>query len=149
MSPNDNSDWFSKQSSMVKKVVSMMPAHFQVSYKNTIPNRKNFIVCSSEIFYIPRRYVSDFVDLVNLVGDLEIHHKVAIPMFFLALDSPQNFDWVLSTMVYEEESPSTNSSSLYSAQVPVVHPWSVSSEQDFIKLIRRMAEGDPLLLELV
>ncbi|XP_062002848.1 probable glycosyltransferase STELLO1 [Rosa rugosa] len=149
VSPNDNSDWFSKQASMVKKVVSMMPAHFQVSYKNTIPSHKSFIVCSSEILYIPRRFISDFVDLVNLVGDLEIHHKVAIPMFFLALDSPQNFDSVLSTMVYEEESASTNSSSLYSAQVPAVHPWSVSSEQDFIKLIRTMAEGDPLLMELV
>lgn len=149
VSPNDNSDWFSKQASMVKKVVSTMPVHFQVSYKNTVTSGKSFIVCSSEVFYIPRRFISDFVDLVNLVGNLEIHQKVAIPMFFLAIDSPQNFDSVLRTMVYEEQSPSTNSSSLYSAQVPAVHPWSVSSEQDFIKLIRTMAEGDPLLMELV
>ncbi|KAK9921968.1 hypothetical protein M0R45_030459 [Rubus argutus] len=149
VSPNDSSDWFSKQAIMVKKVVSTMPVQFQVSYKNTVTSGKSFIVCSSEVFYIPRRFISDFVDLVNLVGNLEIHHKVAIPMFFLAIDSPQNFDSVLGTMVYEEQSPSINSSSLYSAQVPAVHPWSVSSEQDFIKLIRTMAEGDPLLMELV
>lgn len=134
---------------MVKKVVSMMPVHFQVSYKNSVTSGKSITVCSSEVFYIPRRFVADFADLFNLVGNQEIHHKVAIPMFFLAIDSPQNFDSVFSTMIYEEQPPSTNSSSLYSAKVPAVHPWNVSSEQDFIKLIRTMAEGDPLLMELV
>ncbi|KAM1109602.1 hypothetical protein ACFX13_009139 [Malus domestica] len=150
VSTKDNSEeWFSKQAGMVKKVVSMMPVHFQVSYKNSVTSRKSVTLCSSEVFYIPRRFVADFVDLVNLVGNLEIHYKVAIPMFFQALDSPQNFDSVLSTMIYEEQLPSTNSSSLYSAKVPAVHPWSVTSEQEFIKLIRVMAEGDPLLMELV
>lgn len=149
VSTKDNSDWFSKQAGMVKKVVSMMPVHFQVSYKNSVTSGKSITVCSSEVFYIPRRFVADFTDLFNLVGNLEIHHKVAIPMFFLAIDSPQNFDSVFSTMIYEEQPPSTNSSSLYSAKVPAVHPWNVSSEQDFIKLIRTMAEGDPLLMELV
>ncbi|KAM2437135.1 hypothetical protein EV1_014209 [Malus domestica] len=149
VSTNDNSDWFSKQAGMVKKVVSMMPVHFQVSYKNSVTSHKSITICSSEVFYIPRRFVADFVDLVNLVGNLEIHHKVAIPMFFQAIDSPQNFDSVLSTMIYEEQPPSTNSSSLYSAKVPAVHPCNVTSEQEFIKLIRVMAEGDPLLMELV
>ncbi|KAB2631294.1 hypothetical protein D8674_008813 [Pyrus ussuriensis x Pyrus communis] len=150
VSTKDNpEEWFSKQAGMVKKVVSTMPVHFQVGYKNSVTSRKSVTLCSSEVFYIPRRFVADFVDLVNLVGNLEIHYKVAIPMFFQALDSPQNFDSVLSTMIYEEQRPSTNSSSLYSAKVPAVHPWSVTSEQEFIKLIRVMAEGDPLLMELV
>ncbi|XP_009349887.2 probable glycosyltransferase STELLO2 [Pyrus x bretschneideri] len=150
VSTKDNpEEWFSKQAGMVKKVVSTMPVHFQVGYKNSVTSRKSVTLCSSEVFYIPRRFVADFVDLVNLVGNLEIHYKVAIPMFFQALDSPQNFDSVLSTMIYEEQLPSTNSSSLYSAKVPAVHPWSVTSEQVFIKLIRVMAEGDPLLMELV
>ena len=43
---------------------------------------------------------SDFVELVNLVGDLEIHQKVAIPMFFVSLDSPQNFDPVLVSFLF-------------------------------------------------
>ncbi|KAK2454357.1 putative glycosyltransferase STELLO2 [Trifolium repens] len=145
---DNNADWLSQQASMVQKVVSMMPAHFQVNYKETSNNDKNLLLCSSEIFYVPQRLVSDFVELVNLVDNLEIHQKVAIPMFFVSMDSPQNFDPVLDTTIYKQKPP-TNSSTLYSAKVPAVHPWSVSSEQEFIKLIRIMAEGDPLLMELV
>jgi len=144
----DSSDWLSQQASMVQKVVSTMPAHFQVSYKETSDNDKNLLLCSSEVFYVPQRLVSDFVELVSLVGNLEIHQKVAIPMLFVSLDSPQNFDPVLDSMIYKQNPPA-NSTTLYSAKVPAVHPWSVSSEQDFIKLIRIMAEGDPLLMELV
>lgn len=133
---------------MVKKVVETMPAHFQVNYKDSMKDHKNVIVCNSEVFYVPRHFAPDFIDLVNLVGDLDIHHKIAIPMFFLAMDSPQNFDPVFSTMKYKQKLQS-NSTTFYSAEVPAVHPWNVSSEQDFIKLIRIMAAGDPLLLELV
>uniref|UniRef100_A0A2N9F3M7 Uncharacterized protein n=1 Tax=Fagus sylvatica TaxID=28930 RepID=A0A2N9F3M7_FAGSY len=149
VSTNGNSDWFSKQADMVNKVVSSMQVHLQVNYKESITDGQSITICSSEVFYIPRRFVADFVELVNLVGSLEIHQKVAIPMFFLSMDSPQNFDPVLSTMIYKKEPPTNNSSTLYSAQAAAIHPWNVSSEQDFIKLIRIMAEGDPLLMELV
>ncbi|CAL0317072.1 unnamed protein product [Lupinus luteus] len=149
VSTSDKSDrWISHQASMVQKVVSMMPAQYQVSYKETIGNDKNLLICSSEVFFVPRRFISDFVDLVNLVGDLEIHQTVAIPMLFVSMDSQQNFDSVLDTTIYKQNHH-TNASTLYSAKVPAVHPLNVSSEQDFIKLIRIMAEGDPLLMELV
>ncbi|KAL5745575.1 hypothetical protein ACOSP7_026721 [Xanthoceras sorbifolium] len=148
VSTNGNSDWYLKQAEMVKKVVSTMPAHFQVNYKEAVRSEQTLIICNSEIFYIPQHFAADFVDLVNLVGNLEMHYKVAIPMFFLSMDSPQNFDSLLSTMIYKRKQPSANSTTLYSAQAPAVHPWSVSSEQEFIKLIRVMAEGDPLLMEL-
>lgn len=133
---------------MVQKVVSTMPAHFQVNYKETSNNDKNLLLCSSEVFYVPQRLISDFVELVNLVDNLEIHQKVAIPMFFVSMDSPQNFDPILDSTIYKKNPPK-NSSTIYLAKVPAVHPWSVSSEQEFIKLIRIMAEGDPLLMELV
>ncbi|KAH7557213.1 hypothetical protein JRO89_XS11G0076000 [Xanthoceras sorbifolium] len=148
VSTNGNSDWYLKQAEMVKKVVSTMPAHFQVNYKEAVRSEQTLIICNSEIFYIPQHFAADFVDLVNLVGNLEMHYKVAIPMFFLSMDSQQNFDSLLSTMIYKRKQPSANSTTLYSAQAPAVHPWSVSSEQEFIKLIRVMAEGDPLLMEL-
>lgn len=141
-------EWHSKQAEMVKKIVNTMPAHFQVNYKEATKIDQDLTICSSELFFIPKRFVDDFADLVALVGDLEIHHKVATPMFFLAMDSPQNFDPVLNTMIYKKKSPPANST-FYSAQAPAVHPWSVSSEQEFIKLIRVMAAGDPLLMELV
>lgn len=129
--------------------MSMMPVHFQVSHKQSVASEKSLTICSSELFFVPRRFVADFLDLLGLVGDLELHHKVAIPLFFTAMDSVQNFDPVLSTTSYREKPPPTNSSTIYSVHVPAVHPWNVSSEQDFIKLVRIMAEGDPLLAELV
>ncbi|KAB5519507.1 hypothetical protein DKX38_023826 [Salix brachista] len=148
VSTNRNTDWYAKQAEMVKNVVGSMPVHFQVNYKGAMKSDQSLVIGSSDIFYIPQHFVTDFVDLVGLVGDLDIHQKVAIPMFFMSMDSPQNFDSVLSTMVYKRKPPPDNST-LYSAQAPAVHPWNVSSEQDFIKLIRIMAEGDPLLMELV
>ena len=147
MSTNGNTGWYAKQAEMVRKVVGSMPVHFQVNYKEAMKSDQSLVIGSSEIFYIPQQLVTDFVDLVGLVCDLNIHQKVAIPMFFMSMDSPQNFDSVLSTMVYKPKPPPANST-FYSAQAPAVHPWNVSSEQDFIKLTRIMAEGDPLLMEL-
>lgn len=133
---------------MVKKVVATMPVHFQVSYKESVKSDMTLTICSSEVFYIPRRSVADYIDLVNLIGHLDMHQKVAIPMIFLAMDSSDNFDSIFHSMVYKRKQPS-NSSTFYSPEAPAVHPWNVSSEQDFIKLIRIMAAGDPLLMELV
>ncbi|KAF3666552.1 hypothetical protein T459_13634 [Capsicum annuum] len=144
----NQSDWFVKQADAVKKVVATMPVHLQVNYKETTKGDDTLTICNSEIFYVPRRFVSDFVDLVNLVGKLDMHHKVAVPMFFTAMDSPQNFDSVLNSMVYKNKPPG-NLTTIYSAEAPAIHPWKVSSEQEFIKLIRVMAAGDPLLMELV
>ncbi|KAH0759805.1 hypothetical protein KY290_023298 [Solanum tuberosum] len=144
----NKSDWFVKQADVVKKVVATMPVHLQVNYKESMKSDETLTICSSEIFYIPRRFVSDFVDLVNLVGNLDMHHKVAMPMIFTAMDSPQNFDSVLNSMIYKKKPPG-NLTTFYSAEAPAIHPWKVSSEQEFIKLIRVMAAGDPLLMELV
>lgn len=133
---------------MVKKVVSTMPVHLQVSYKESSTREQGLNICSSEVFYIPRQFVGDFVDLVGLVGKFEIHNKVAVPLFFMAMDLPHKYDSVLNTMIYKPETSSSNSSNMYSAQAPAVHPWTVSSESDFIELMRFMATGDPLLMEL-
>ncbi|XP_058077533.1 probable glycosyltransferase STELLO2 [Magnolia sinica] len=145
-----NKTWFSSQAELLKRVVSNLPAHFQVSYKESMDeDKQRIILCNSEIFYVPRRFVGDFVDLVGLVGDLDIHHKIAVPMFFMAMDSPSNFDDVFQTMVHRDQPPSNASLNIYSSQASAVHPWNVSSESDFVKLIRIMATGDPLLMEMV
>ncbi|KAL3534327.1 hypothetical protein ACH5RR_002788 [Cinchona calisaya] len=148
VSVSGDSDWFAKQADMVKKVVATMPVHFQVNYKESMKSEQSLTICNSELFYVPHNFVADFVDLVNIVGDLNIHHKVAIPMFFMAMDSQQNFDPVFKTMKYKQKRPA-NLTMLYSAEVAAIHPWTISSEQEFIKLIRTMAAGDPLLMELV
>ncbi|KAK1316329.1 hypothetical protein QJS10_CPA05g00845 [Acorus calamus] len=146
----NSSEWFQKHSKMVKKVVRSMPVHFQVTYKENIGEKQKLTLCGSEVFYVPQRHVIDFADLVSLVGDLEMHQKIAVPLFFLAMDSPSNYDSsALGSMIYVTDSSSNNSSSFYSAEVPAVYPWSIRSESDFVKLVRAMATGDPLLMDLV
>ncbi|KAJ6841918.1 putative glycosyltransferase STELLO2 isoform X2 [Iris pallida] len=149
----NSSEWFVKQAALVKQLVSGFPVHFQVTYKENMGEEENrLIVCGSELFYVPRRFVTDFVDLVGLVGDLDVHHKVAVPMFFLAMDSPQNFESkALSKVAYRTGPPINGSSlaSVYSTQVPALYPVDIRDEIEFIKLIRVMATGDPLLMELV
>lgn len=144
-----SSKWFVKQAAMVKKVVGTLPVHLQVSYKESTSEDK-LIICSSEVFYVPRLFVNDFVDLVALVGDLDMHHKVAVPLFFLAMDS-QNFDSDALARIVYEKSLSGNGSSLiyYTPKAPAVFPLKVQNEQDFMKLVQLMASGDPLLMELV
>lgn len=143
-----DSTWFASQADMVKRVVSMMPAHLQVNYKESSPSQQSLALCGSEVFYIPQQFVSDFVDLVDLVGELDIHYKIAVPMFFMAMDLPQNFDPVLNHMIYKANMIPTSSFSFYSAQVPAVYPLNIYSESDFVRLIELMAAGDPLLMEL-
>ncbi|PKU65025.1 probable glycosyltransferase STELLO1 [Dendrobium catenatum] len=145
-----SSKWFVEQAAMVKKVVDTLPVHLQVSYKEGT-NEDKLIICSSEVFYVPRHFVNDFVDLVGLVGDLNIHHKVAVPLFFLAMDSQQNFDSdALARIVYQTTLPSNGSSfSYYTAKASAVYPLKVLNEPDFVKLVQVMASGDPLLMELV
>ncbi|KAJ4779448.1 tRNA (Guanine-N(7)-)-methyltransferase subunit trm82 [Rhynchospora pubera] len=144
-------EWFLKQGEMVAQVVSNFPVHFQTSYKESMGDEDKITFCSSELFYIPGRFVGDFADLVGLVGDLDIHHKIAVPMFFLSMDSPQNFDSdALAKTVYKTKlSPNDTFSSIYTAQAPAVFPMKVQNEVDFVKLVRLMASGDPLLMELV
>ncbi|KAH7654853.1 STELLO-like protein [Dioscorea alata] len=146
----NSTSWFVTQNNMVKKVVSDLPVHFQVSYKESSSDGQ-LTICGSEIFYIPRRFVGDFIDLVGLVGDLDIHQKVAIPLFFMSMDSPQNFDSdALASSIYKKDlSVNDSSLSYYTAQAPAVYPVNVRNEIDFIKLIRVMSTGDPLLMELV
>ncbi|GMH30637.1 hypothetical protein Nepgr_032480 [Nepenthes gracilis] len=145
----NNSIWFSKQAAMVREVVSLMPVHFQVSYNDNSPKDKVITICSSDVFYLPRRLVGDFIDHVALVGNLKIHYMVAMPLFFAAMDSPSNFDPVFDAMIYNGGATAANSSSAYSARVPALHPWSVSGKPDFMKLVRLMAAGDPLLMEIM
>ncbi|XP_023547884.1 probable glycosyltransferase STELLO2 isoform X1 [Cucurbita pepo subsp. pepo] len=149
---SDDSVWFAKQASWVKKVVSTMPVDFQVNYKESNPTGRDLVICNCEVFYVPRQFVGDFKDLVALVGNYKIDYRVAVPMFFMAMDLPLNFDDVFGRMVYKKtpgEQLISNDTNLYAAEVPAVHPWRVSNEVEFAELMRLMAAGDPLLKELV
>lgn len=144
-----DSPWLSKQAEKVKKVVGIMPVHLQVNFKDSSPKDQSIVTCTSEVFYVPRNFVGDFVDLVELVGNYKIHYTVAVPLFFMSMDLPNNYDPVLSAAIYSNGLLSPDSSNSYSLQAPALHPWNVSSESEFAKLIELMAPGDPLLMELI
>ncbi|XP_062189423.1 probable glycosyltransferase STELLO1 [Phragmites australis] len=146
----NKNDWFVNQGEMVKKAVGSFPFHYQANYKRSVGENK-IIHCSSEIFYIPQRHISDFSYLVKVIGSLDIHHNIAVPMLFLAMDSPSNFESKsLTKLVYRTDLPSnTTFSTIYTAEAHAVYPVKVRNEMDFVKLIRVMASGDPFLMELV
>lgn len=146
----NNNEWFMNQGNMVKKAVGSFPAHYQANYKRSVGEDK-IIHCSSEIFYIPRRYTGDFSYLVKVIGNLDIHHTVGVPMLFLAMDAPSNFEpKALGKLAYRTNLPSdTTFSAIYTPEAHAVYPMKVQNEIDFVNLIRVMASGDPFLMELV
>jgi hypothetical protein len=82
------------------------------------------------------------------VGDLDLHHKIAVPMFFLAMDSPDNFDSeaLAGTVFRTNLAANQTFSSIYTAQSPAVFPVKVMNEIDFIKVIRLMSKGADIKL---
>lgn len=146
----NNIEWFVNQGDMIKKAVSNFPSQYQDNYRRSV-GENNLIRCSSEIFYVPQRYTRDFSDLVKVIGSLDIHHSFAVPMLFLAIDSPSNFESkALTKLVYRADLPSdTTLSTIYTTEAHAVYPVKVQNEMDFVKLIRAMALGDPFLMELI
>lgn len=143
-------EWFVNQGDMVKKAVSNFPPHYQSNYRRSVGENK-ITHCGSEIFYIPQRHIGDFSYLVKAIGSLDIHHSFAVPLLFLAMDSPSNFESkALTKIVYRADLPSnTTFATIYSAEAHAVYPSKVRNEMEFVKLIRVMASGDPFLKELV
>jgi len=143
-------EWFVNQGGMVKKAIDTFQPHYQTNYRRSVGENK-IVHCSSEIFYIPQQHVGDFSYLVKAIGSLDIHHSIAVPLLFLAMDSPSNFESkALTKLVYRADLPSnTTSLSIYTAKADAVYPLKIRNEIEFVKLIRVMASGDPLLMELV
>ncbi|RLN34693.1 uncharacterized protein C2845_PM03G14860 [Panicum miliaceum] len=143
-------EWFVNQGDMVKKAVGSFRPHYQTNYRRSVGENK-IVHCGSEIFYIPQRHIGDFSYLVKAIGSLDIHHSIAVPMLFLAMDSPSNFESkALTKLVYRADLPSnTTFLSIYTAEADAVYPLKIQNEMEFVKLIRVMASGDPLLMELV
>ncbi|XP_078435727.1 putative glycosyltransferase STELLO1 [Wolffia australiana] len=149
----NSSEWAAAQAKLVKQAVNTLPVHFSVNYKEAVGEGEDgdVVLCGSEIFYVPSRLAGDFVDLVDLVKDVDLHQMAAVPMFFMAMDKIADFDsGVLSGVVYDKGLRSNSTcADLYSAKVPGVYPCHIGGEVDFVRLIRLMANGDPLLMELV
>lgn len=141
--------WFLKSSvkRTVKKMVKSLPVHFRIAYRENMDD-KHFVLSKSDVFYIPRRLVGDFVELVGLGVKAKLHQELAIPLFFLAMDSRNSFDSeAFNSIVYR--TGSVNSASIYSAEVHAVRPWKATDQRELLNVMKAMALGDPLLLEVL
>lgn len=141
----NGTEWYDKSSikRTVKKMVTLLPIHFQMLYKENIEER-HFVMSKCEAFYIPQRLVSDFGELVPLAVQAKLHPDLAIPLFFLAIEPIDNFDVeAFSKVVYI-----TGSEATYNAEAHIVRePRAASNNRQLLHIIKAMATGDPLLLE--
>ncbi|KAH7430661.1 hypothetical protein KP509_08G007900 [Ceratopteris richardii] len=142
----NGTEWYLQKAvkQSVKAMVKNLPVEFRLPYRENIDN-KHFVVSKSEAFYIPHRLVDDFTSLVALAIQAKLHQELAIPLMFLAMDHRDNFDpEAFSTVVYK-----TGSDAVYSAEAHIVRPLKVATQYDLLHVIKGMASGDPLLLEVL
>lgn len=142
----NGTEWYlqkvAKQS--VKAMVKRLPVEFRLPYRENIDD-KHFVVSKSEVFYIPRRLVEDFASLVPLAMQAKLQQELAIPLMFLAMDHLDNFDSeAFSSVVYK-----TGSDAVYSAEAHVVRPLKAINQRELLRIMKGMASGDPLLLEVL
>eukprot|EP00249_Psilotum_nudum_P009355 c21875_g1_i1 orf=563-2974(+) len=143
------SEWYLKSSMKryIRKMLSSLPVHFQITYRENM-DEDHFAVCSSDAFYVPYRFVGDFIELVNLGSVANLHQEVAIPLFFLAMESMENFDTEAFSNVQYRTEIVFNPAAFYLVEAHAVHPWMVTSELDLLNVMKAMSSGDPLLLEV-
>lgn len=142
----NGTEWYLQKSAKqsVKTMVKHLPVEFRIPYRENIDD-KHFVVSKSEVFYIPRRLVEDFVALVPLAVQAKLQQELAIPLIFLAMDHLDNFDSeAFSTVIYK-----TGSDAVYSAEAHVVRPLKATNQRELLRIMKAMASGDPLLLEVL
>lgn len=146
----EGSSWYYKSNIKkgVQSVVSELPAHYKATYRANM-DKNHFAVCRSNLFYIPRRYVQDFTNLVAFGVKAKLRHELAVPLFFLAMDSKHEFDGEAFSDVVYKPNEGDSAAVHYSAQAHAVYPWKVKNELDLHSAIKAMAAGDPLLLKFV
>jgi hypothetical protein len=143
----NGTEWYQKSSvkRTVKNTVKSLPVHFRITYRENMDNG-HYAVSTSDAFYVPRRLVADFVDLVGLAAQAKLHQELAIPLFFLCMEHIENYDMeAFSHVVYESDSNST----VYTAEAHIVSPLQARDQHQLLRIMKYMAAGDPLLLEVL
>ncbi|KAI5070129.1 hypothetical protein GOP47_0014472 [Adiantum capillus-veneris] len=141
----NGTEWYLKSSikRTVKKMVSTMPVHFQMCYRENM-GETHFAMSKSEAFYIPQRLVNDFVELSQLAVQAKLHPDLALPLFFLAMEPVDEYD----TEAFSQVLYNMGSYAAYSPEVDIVRqPSAPSTQRQLVHVIKDMAAGDPLLQE--
>nr|PNR36429.1 hypothetical protein PHYPA_022280 [Physcomitrium patens] len=144
-------DWYltKNHKNGVKKTVSRLPVEYRTTYKETMDD-DHFVVCSSDIFYLPRRYINDFAAIVPLAAKVKLHRDLALPLIFMALDKPSNFDaHAFSSIKQLSEEEKVDSAIAYTPAFHVVFPWAATSDIELYRIIKAMSAGDPSLVDII
>ncbi|KAI5082895.1 hypothetical protein GOP47_0002638 [Adiantum capillus-veneris] len=142
----NGTEWYFQESAKqsVKTMVKHLPIEFRLPYRENIDD-KHYVVSKSEVFYVPKRFVEDFISLVPLAIQAKLNQELAIPLIFLSMDRLDNFDSeAFSNVVYK-----TGSDAVYSAEAHIVRPLKATSQRQLLHIMKGMASGDPLLLEVL
>ncbi|KAJ7547308.1 hypothetical protein O6H91_08G079600 [Diphasiastrum complanatum] len=134
----------------IKIAIRSLPAKFQNMYRKSMDDM-HYVVCSSDIFYIPQRHVRDFRELVSVGVKAQLRHEIAVPLFYMALERPANYDSIAfrNTLYLTGGNKKGDLATLYRKEQHILHPWKVSSESELLRVVRTMSVGDPLLLEVL
>lgn len=145
-------DWYltKNHKNNVKKTVSRLPVEYRTTYKETMDDN-HFVVCSSDVFYLPRRYIDDFAALVPLASKVKLHRDLALPMIFMAMDKPSNFDdYAFSSIKHLSEKEEIDDPAIaYTPAWHVVFPWAATSDIELYRIVKAMSAGDPSLADII
>lgn len=150
---NDSgSDWYLSKGNKngVKKTVSRLPVEYRTTYKETMDD-DHFVVSTSDIYYLPRRLVDDFAALVPLAAKVKLHRDLALPLMFMAMDNPENFDAhaFSSTKQLSQKEEIDDPAIAYTPSWHAVYPWAASSDVELYRIIKAMSAGDPSLADII
>lgn len=146
----EGSSWYHNSNirKAVQAMINSLPSSYKAIYRANM-DKNHYVVCRSNVFYIPHRHVGDFSKLTSLGMKAKLRHEVAVPLFFLAMDYKQEFDGgAFSDIIYKPIDGDT-AAEFYSKRVHVVYPWYAKDEVELQRIIKAMGAGDPLLLKFV
>lgn len=149
---SSGSEWYLSKGNKngVKKLVSRLPVEYRTTYKETMDD-DHFVVSTSDVFYLPRRYVDDFVALVPMAAKVKLHRDLALPMMFMAMENVNGFDAFAFSSVKElsEKEEVEDPAIAYTPGWHAVFPWAARSDVELYRIIKAMSAGDPSLADII
>jgi hypothetical protein len=146
------SEWYLSKGNRnnMKKTVSRLPVEYRTTYRETMDD-DHFVVCTSDVFYIPRRYVEDFAALGPLAAKVKLHRDLALPLMFMAMENLRNFDSFAFSSIKElsEKEEVDDPAIAYTPSWHAVYPWSATSDIELYRIVKAMSAGDPSLADII
>ncbi|KAH7373407.1 hypothetical protein KP509_17G054300 [Ceratopteris richardii] len=142
--------WYHKSGvrKAVQAMISDLPSPYKATYRSNI-DRSHYVVCRSNVFYVPHQHVEGFSKLTSLAVKKNLRHEVAVPLILYALEFKDRFDISAFSEVIYKPSDAESAADYYSTRANAVYPWYAKNEVELQRIIKAMSGGDHLLLRYV